>query len=223
VLDELMRRYPHLSVETSSGGGRRIDLGTLRRSHCTWISDQTFTPDICRYMQCRFNRLLPGHLAGSALPVRRRGPAPPVRDYDMLSRMGGALSFSGDIARWPAADVARVRKWVEAYKRIRHLLDGAFHQLLPVPVTDAAWDAVQFASEDGAESVLFAFRMAGDVRRTVLRPRGIDPQAHYTITNLARPSRPRTLSGADLARRGLPVKLAPQHAACVHLVRGPVV
>ena len=222
MLDELMRRYPQLLVETSSAGGRRIDLGTLRRSHGTWISDQTFTPDVCRYMQCRFNRLLPGHLAGSALPVRRRGPAPPVRDYDVLSRMCGALSFSGDIARWRASDAARVRKWVEACKRIRHLLDGAFHPLLPVPVTDAAWDAVQFAADDGSESVVFAFRMAGDVQRTTLRPRGIDPQADYTVTNLARPTRPRTLSGADLARRGLPLKLAAQHAACLHLVRAVV-
>jgi len=219
MLDELMGRYPQLLIETSSGGGRRIDLGTLRRSHCTWISDQTFTPDICRYMQCRFNRLLPGRLAGSALPVRRRGPAPPVRDYDVLSRMCGALSFSGDIARWRARDVARVRKWVDAYKRIRHLLDGAFRQLLPVPVTDAAWDAVQFEAEDGSESVVFAFRMSGGVQRATLHPRGLDPQGRYTVTNLARPGRPRTLSGADLARRGLPLKLAPQHAACIHLLR----
>ncbi len=138
VLDELMARHPDLLIETSSSGGRRIDLGTLGRSHCLWISDQTFTPGICRAMQCRFNRLLPGHLANSALPVRARGPAPAPDARDLLSRMCGAVSFSGDIARWPASAARGVRKWVDAYKRIRHLLDGRFHQLLPVPATDAA-------------------------------------------------------------------------------------
>jgi hypothetical protein len=188
-----------------------------------WISDQTFTPDICRYMQCRFNRLLPGHLANSALPVRRRGPMPDVGDVDLLSRMCGAPSFSGDIARWPAATVRKVRKWVDAYKRIRHLLDGSFAQLLPVPVTDRQWDAVQFAAADGSESVVFAFRMAGDVQTTALRLLGMDPEAAYTVTNLARPGRSRTIAGTDLPRRGLPVRLSPHAAACLHLLRTPVV
>jgi hypothetical protein len=69
LLDELRRAHPGLIIENSAAGGRRVDLGMLRRTHLNWLSDQTFTPDICRYMQCRWNSFLPGHLANSAVAV----------------------------------------------------------------------------------------------------------------------------------------------------------
>jgi alpha-galactosidase len=220
VLDELMRQHPGLLVEACSGGGRRIDLGTLRRAHTCWISDQSHNPHICRYMQCRLARLLPGRLANSAVCVKLGAGREGFGDLDVLSRMCGALSFNGDVASWPAATARRMRKWADAYKQIRHLLAEDFHQLLPVPATDRKWDAVQFAAADGSESVLFAFRMAGQQGRAVLRPRGIDPDSSYVVTNLARPNRPRTAAGTDLIRKGLPIRLKPDAGACVHLKRG---
>jgi len=219
VLEELMRLYPGLAIEACSGGGRRIDPGTLRRAHICWISDQSHNPNICRYMQCRFARLLPGQLANSAVCVKLNAGNEAYGDCDVLSRMCGALSFNGDVASWPAATARRMRKWAHAYKQVRHLLAEHFHELLPVPATDHQWDAVQFAAADGSESVVFAFRMAGEQGRAVLRPRGIDPNSSYLLTNLARPKRPRTVTGADIIRKGLALRLKPQAGACMHLKR----
>ena len=109
---------------------------------------------------------------------------------------------------------------MDAYRRIRHLLSRNFHQLLEVPATDRQWDAVQFAAEDGTENIVFAFRVGGDQQRTVLPLRGLDPQATYAITDLARPKRPRTASGDRLMRRGLPVRLKPHSGACFCLTKG---
>src|SRR5215510_6244742 len=39
LLDELRAAFPDLIIENCTGGGGRIDLGMLRRTHTTWLSD----------------------------------------------------------------------------------------------------------------------------------------------------------------------------------------
>ncbi len=213
LLEGLAGEYPGLVIEGCASGGRRIDLGTLRRTHVTWMSDHSFHRDICRYMQCRFARFLPGNHASLAVCVYPGG-AGSFEDVDVVSRMCGALCFHGHVASWPRPLARRIRRWVDAYKRIRHLLVEDAFELLPTPTSDRDWDAVQFAAADGAASAVFAFRMAGEQERAKLHLRRIDPEAVYTVTNLARPGRSRKLAGADLAR-GLPVTLKPNSAACI--------
>ncbi|MEE3370418.1 MAG: glycoside hydrolase family 36 protein [Planctomycetota bacterium] len=65
-LDVLMKEHPNWMVEQCASGGRRIDLGTIRRAHTLWFSDHTELPSCCRHMQARANRFLPGHLLNSS-------------------------------------------------------------------------------------------------------------------------------------------------------------
>ncbi|MDA8217733.1 MAG: alpha-galactosidase, partial [Dehalococcoidales bacterium] len=51
VLDEIMAAHPRCLIECCSSGGRRIDLGTMRRAHTAWFSDHTVDPLVCRFMQ----------------------------------------------------------------------------------------------------------------------------------------------------------------------------
>ena len=103
MLDTLVARYPDLVIETCAGGGRRVDLGMLRRAQAAWFSDHTVDRHICRAMQLGFARLLPSHLANSAVPVNRNEGDGNVSDRDVLSRMAGALSFDGDYCLLVAA------------------------------------------------------------------------------------------------------------------------
>lgn len=217
LLEALGEQHPGLLIEGCASGGRRIDLGTLRRTATTWISDQSFNPDICRYMQCRMGRFLPGNLGNIAVCVQRGGGKASFGDNDVFSRMCGGLNFHGDVADWPARLARRMRKRVDDYKRIRHLLAEEFYQLLPTPTSDRDWDAVQFAAPDGCESVIFAFRMGGEQDRAVLRPRRIEPGATYSISGLTARARPRRVKGEQLIRRGLAVRLKPHAAACIQL------
>ena len=218
LLETLRAKYPRLVVENCASGGRRIDLGTLRRSDIHWISDHSFNPHISRYMLCRFGRFIPSHLASSAVSVRAGTADAGFGDLDAISRMPGAWSVSGDVAGWSRRLTRRMRKWADRYKTIRHLMGQDFRQLLRVPATDREWDAVQFSAGDGSEHLVLAYRMAGERRRASLPLAVIDPAADYIVTNLARPNRPRTISGARLARRGLTVTLKP-HGAAAHLLR----
>ncbi len=67
VLDTLMDRHPDWLVESCASGGRRLDLGTIKRMHTCWISDETLTPEI-----------LPFHATGSKpLPSPATSAIPP--------------------------------------------------------------------------------------------------------------------------------------------------
>jgi alpha-galactosidase len=67
VLDELRARYPGVVLECCASGGRRIDLGQLKRSHTAWISDQVPSGEICRYMQAGANYFLPGSVNSAGI------------------------------------------------------------------------------------------------------------------------------------------------------------
>ena len=207
VLDTLMREHPRWMVEGCASGGRRIDIGTMKRAHTFWFSDQTLNPYLCRYMQARANRFLPGHLCNSSVAVGRdRGDAG-FNDTAVLSRMLGKLAFDGDIASWSPDMTKRMAALANEFKQIRHLLVQDFYQLLAMPASVDDWDAVEFVSYDGADAALFAFAGAGGGEQ-VLRPKGLVAEADYDVC--ARPDgEPRAVAGAELMGEGLCVELGP--------------
>jgi alpha-galactosidase len=73
VLDTLMNEHPNWMLEQCAGGGKRTDIGIIKRAHTIWFSDQTFDQSMCRYMQARANRFLPGHLLNSSVAVQLAG------------------------------------------------------------------------------------------------------------------------------------------------------
>ena len=206
VLDTLIQRYPQWSVETCSGGGRRTDLGTLRRAHSAWFSDHTVEPHVCRFMQTGASRFLPGNFLGSAVPSWGK-PDLPNPALEFLSRMVGAFSMSGDVASWSPTMVAEATRHVEAYKTIRHLLVRDFYALTPHPKSERDWDAVQFVAYDGEESAVFAFRMDGDESEKRLRLKGLTSGEQYEVVEPLNQATSAIYSSATLREAGLPIAL----------------
>ncbi|MFP4029017.1 MAG: alpha-galactosidase [Candidatus Brocadiia bacterium] len=210
VLDTLMSKYPTWMVEGCSSGGRRIDIGTMKRAHTYWFSDQSRIPSVCRYMQARANRFLPGHLLNSSVAVASGNGDSGFNDTSVLSRMLGKLAFDGDIASWSAKLTDRMAKWAGVFKDIRHLFVQDFYQLLPIPTTAEDWDAVQFVAYPGNESAVFAFsRCNGGCLRLPLR--GLDQNSAYRVSR-APDGAVETYSGADLLESGLEIELPEESA-----------
>ena len=216
VLDTLMQNHPSLLIESCSSGGRRIDIGTMRRAHTYWFSDQTEDPLVCRYMQARANRFLPGHLLNSAVTVNRDQGDDGFDDTAVLSRMLGALAFNGDIASWSPDLTSRMRGWVDKFKEIRHLLVQDFYQLLPIPTTIDDWDAVQFVSDSRDEAVLFVFAGQQGGKMNIL-PLGLRDERRYRITRQPAGT-PRTFSGSEVMAEGLQVRLGSHEGGLWHIV-----
>jgi len=181
VLDTLMRAHPRWLVECCASGGRRIDLGTLRRAHTIWFSDHTDDALVCRFMQNGANRFLPGHLPNSAVPVQRNAGDGTITDADVISRMCGALSLDGDIASWSAGLTRRVAELISLYKEFRHLLVEDFYPLSPQPTRPEDGEVVQFVRRDGADAVVLVFRGVNGHGTFTVAPRGLDPSAAYRV------------------------------------------
>jgi len=209
VLDELMTRYPNWMVEQCASGGRRIDLGTMKRAHAYWFSDQTVSAINCRYMQARANRFLPGHLLNSSVAVNLGQGDEGFNDTSILSRMLGKLAFDGDIASWSPELTVRMAEQVQSFKSLRHLFVQNFYQLLPQPSSAEDWDAALFADEAGDWAALFVFAgCKGGKCRISLK--GLQPDAAYRIT--APSAEARKFTGAEL-QDGLTVELAPHEGS----------
>jgi len=181
VLDVLREKYPDWLIEGCASGGRRFDLGILRRAHTYWFSDQTLYPDICRYMQGGAGRFFPGHLLNSAVTVPAIGAGDAgFTDTDVFSRMLGALSFNGDISSWSEEWTTNVRKLVEFYKQRRWLLQEKFYALTPPPTQPKQPDIVQFVSRDGSKSIIYGFVTNGKSEHRVY-PKGLIPNQIYEL------------------------------------------
>ena len=220
VLDETLRQCPELLMECCASGGRRMDLGILRRAHTSWISDECNAAENTRYMQAGSNLLLPGQIANSGIPFGREEGGLTFTDYEVLSRMLGSFEIAGDITLLPPERRQRMRNLVDSYKRFRHLLPLDFYPLLPQPHTAQEWEAVQFVQPDGSECVVLAFSGTEPAAHgtPVLRLHGLTPGAQYQLAPLHSSARQAPRSGAELLQSGLTEPL-PASGWCGWLIR----
>ena len=210
VLDTLIVEHPNWMVEGCAGGGRRVDLGIIKRAHTLWISDQSRDPFLCRYMQARANRFLPGHLLNSTMQVNMGIGDDGFDDMSVLSRMLGKLSFDGDIAGWSERLTARMAQWVEQFKAVRHLYVQDFYQLLPMPTTLDDWDAVEFVSYSGDNAAVFVFAGNQGGQKTIPL-QGLDADEDYLLSRLP-DGKGDPVRGCELLSKGLAVELGPGQA-----------
>ncbi len=216
-LDVLMKEHPSWMVEQCASGGRRVDLGTIRRGHTFWFSDHTDTASCCRHMQARANRFLPGHLLNSSVMVPHGHGDAGYDDTAFLSRMLGKLAFDGDIASWSPVVTGRARHWSEAFKTIRHLLVEDFYQLTPDPRGANDLDVLQFVDSTGAEAAVFAFAGSQPCAESVSM-RGLQADANYRMIRLNDDAAENTV-GEQLMGAGLAMEFGADDAMLWHFKR----
>ncbi|MCC7355797.1 MAG: alpha-galactosidase [Anaerolineae bacterium] len=220
VLDTLLRDHPRLLWETCAGGGRRLDLGILRYSHTSWCCDSTEDPHVARYLICGANRFLPAHVLNSAVTVLNIGAGDSgMSDMNLVSRYGGSLLFSGDIAGWSAAWARRARELVGVYRSLRHLTVQDYYPLTPQPNHPDDPEAVEFVSRAGDEALVLAYRRARRPLPPTLPLRGLVPQADYEVSAPVEGGPTVVMRGAALQTKGLPLSVAPNDAAVRYLKR----
>jgi alpha-galactosidase len=213
VWETLLDRHPRLALESCAAGGRRLDLGSMQRSHACWCNDNMGNPHIYHVIQAGGNVFVPGYYLGASLgwrPNMGQHPDASLSDLSFLSRMAGEFFFQGRLSDWPEEKRERARHWADVYKRQRHLLGQEYYRLLPQPESEADWNAFQFC-DGSAEGLVFAFRVAGETDTQRLRLRRLDGAKSYTFTDEGVGTTTEH-AGNDLIERGLAVFLAPNDA-----------
>jgi alpha-galactosidase len=199
--DELLRRNPHLLIDSCASGGKRNDLETLRRSVVFWRSDRDRSFDNGRSMQC--------HTYGLSLWVPYYGAGVPengnITPYWFRSCFFPSMVAGYDQAK--TFDYDLIRRMLGEWRQINHLLlTGDYYPLTPYDTTDNVWMAWQFNSPEKAEGVVQAFRRTKCPEAEVrLILRGLEPDASYELTDFDSPGK-RTVMGRELMGAGLEIR-----------------
>ena len=220
-LDALRRRHPELVVENCSSGGLRFDLGLVRHTNTTWLSDMVatlpslqlgygctveFAPEVCNHWMVGDDDI--GHVNLSK----------PAGWWDFMFRvpMNGQLGLSSRVFEWSPELLDHARRNVQLYKRIRTVIQTAdVYHLTPQPAHNkpAGWMAIEYATPDAQRAVLMAYRLQYGEETRTFPLRGLASEADYEVSEDG--ATVGVYKGAQLAARGLPVRLSEEWRAAV--------
>ncbi|HTX75606.1 MAG TPA: alpha-galactosidase [Terracidiphilus sp.] len=209
ILAELRRRHPNVEIESCSGGGGRVDLGILRYADEAWTSDNTDPFDRLTiqdgFTYAYTPQIMMAWVTDSPHWLNHRSTS---LAYRFLSSMQGSLGVGADISKWTPDEMALAKRLIAAYHEVQPtIVQGTLYRLIS-PRNGSEFSATQTVNEAKSQSVVFAFLHSTQEGRgfPLLKLKGLDPEAQYTISSIegkASPSMPKTASGAYWMNYGL--------------------
>ncbi len=202
--DELRRRHPGMLIDSCASGGRRNDLETLRRSVPLLRSDyQSFQGDPT------FASGNQGHTYALAswFPYYGQGVyySPEQYAYSVHSHMCPAFCMAVDV-RKEGIDWDLYRHLLAQWREVADFFLGDYYPLTPYSLADDAWIAWQFDRPDLGQGVIQAFRRGAPNDAIIVKPRGLEPDSRYTVTERDR-GKTNVSLGSDIMAQGLVVTL----------------
>ncbi|KAH7382287.1 Melibiase-domain-containing protein [Pyrenochaeta sp. MPI-SDFR-AT-0127] len=183
VIDNLTTRYPDVLWEGCASGGGRFDAGLLYYWPQHWTSDNTDAAERLT-IQLGTSLVYPPSAMGchiSAVPngITRRNTSIEYRGH--VAMMCGSFGLElnpSELAPEEASAVPTIM--AEAHRVNPIVITGDFYRLAHPDSSN--WPGVQFVSEDGSESVVFAFQQQYTTKPAPppLRLQGLDPKARYS-------------------------------------------
>jgi alpha-galactosidase len=182
---ELLKRRPGLVIDSCNGGGRRIDLETMKLSYVLWRSDfndigegtkeEAYWPMMGRADQVMVSGL-------SLYCPLHTGPVWGVHPYNFRSAMSQGIVFYNDFED-PNFPVEEARKGIAELKELRPLFVGDFYPLLPITMSQGDWYAYQMDRPDLRQGYAFVFRRPESQETAKeIHLQAIDPNAEYSVT-----------------------------------------
>jgi alpha-galactosidase len=202
VLEEITSAFPHILFESCSGGGGRFDPGMLHYMPQTWTSDNTDAVSRLR-IQYGTSMVYPISTMGahvSAIPNHQVHRMTSLRTRGDVA-MSGNFGYELDLTQMSDEEKTEVKRQVQQYKEIRHLVQfGDFYRLRsPFAGNDTAWMMV---AEDRSEAFAAFFRVLAESNAPLdwLRFKGLDPTAKYRLVDSGV-----VYGGDQLMYAGLPI------------------
>ena len=211
VWDETRRRHPNVVFENCSSGGRRIDLGTLRRAHCNFTSDQFRDKHVIRYQFSGANTVLPGDRIVNAICKGLDS----YSDYDWHANFAGMICMGEGVDYWPDELKRQARRHLEVYRSLRRFLGEDYYPLFPQPQTLREWDGWQFHDSAADEGFVLVFRVQSPGESASPRLHGLSRDRDYVLTN-PYTGETQAMSGGTLLDSGLPLTLPMEGTRLLH-------
>jgi len=215
LMDKTAKTFPNTELMLCSGGGGRVDYGSLRYFHEFWPSDNT-DPTVRVPMQWDYSYFFPPMATASHVTHWGKRPMHFACSVAMSARFGMDL----DLVKLSPEDKAICAGAISAYKRIREVTQLGDLFRLEDP-HNATRGALNFVSPDKARAAVFVFQLKDGEAKPVY-PQGLDSAKRYTVQELnpapgrnALPQAGKSLTGAELTRDGIVPSCAKGLEACV--------
>ena len=174
--DELLRRHPHMFIDSCASGGRRNDLETMRRAIPLWRTDYRCEPDGTQ--NCTYG-------ISFWIPLSGTGAAD-VDPYTFRSNMAPFTNCLWDM-RSKTLDYDLMRKLTGQWRQVSAYYTGDYYPLTTYSLDDDAWVAWQFDRPELGEGMVQAFRRSESMYAAIgFQLKGLDPNAKYIVTNMDR-------------------------------------
>lgn len=215
VMSNMASTFPNVMAMACSGGGGRVDYGSMKYFDSFWPSDNT-DPVSRIKIQWGFSHFFPAETI--AAHVTRMGKRPLKFAIDVA--MSGALGVDMDVRKLSPAELLQLSNSIALYKReIRGVVEQGNLYRLESPY-DNPRAALDYVSADKSHAVLFVYQLK-DGEATAVKPHGLDPQKSYFADEVNLPEGTKSwgfnkaISGADLMRDGFVPPVQKQYDSAV--------
>lgn len=200
TLERLRRDFPEVVLENCSSGGLRIDLGMLRRTDMTFLSDPDWPVHDLQIFWGASTMLAPDTLLHWSFCEWRNVNPPPQQnfnprdpkltqaqlDYYTRISMLGLYGFSQKLPDLPAWVSERLAFHTGLYKQVvrRFVREADLFRLTGQPRRDGSgdrWCAFQYSLPGQDEHLLFVFRMPGAEKERWVHLEGLQADRAYQV------------------------------------------
>jgi alpha-galactosidase len=182
LIDELLRAFPALEIETCASGGARADLGMPQRTSRVWVSDCN-DPIKRQRIQRALLSFLPPEVMGVHIGDARSHTTGRVSDMPLrtLNALFGHMGIEADLLQIPPDDARHLKEAIAVYKTERHWLHGA--QVSPIDHPDPALLATLALAADGQRAMIavVAVDRTRDAVPAPLRVHGLAADDDYRV------------------------------------------
>ena len=213
---DIILEYTGTFIDNCAGGGRRLDLETIKRSACLWRSDRCYTP---AHVQCHswgINFFLPYSGQGSIQED------PYAMTYFFRSNMTPAmcLPWRVNVTHLNPEKNALYKAMIAEHRAYADYMTEDYYPLSSYSTKETVWMAWQFNDADTSTGIIQVFRRTEsevDTDRFFLC--GLEPDTTYLVENIDGGSAQYT--GRELMCDGIQV-YAPDPGTALILKYSPV-
>lgn len=181
VLKRIRAKYPTTPIMLCSGGGGRVDYGTLEYFTEFWPSDNT-DPLERVFLQWEYSYFYPANTLSAHVTDWGKQPIKYRVDVAMMGRLG----FDIVVSQLSANDLAFCQKAIATYNSLKPLiLQGEQYRLQSPWGNDAA--SVSYVNQAATEAVVFTYQVSNRYESGTKAPiklKGLDANTRYKVEEI---------------------------------------
>jgi alpha-galactosidase len=217
IFDRLLVTFPELIIENCCGGGGRVDLGIMSRSHRTQMTDENHPPRSIQILN-GITMMLPPEMgttfpqAGYPMSEWKYG------DIDLTCRLAflSSFYFVGYCHLWhenmQPQTLATVKRYIELYKdfMVPLLSDSRVFHHTPVLHLDGEdktpYCVLEYGSADKSRTAIGVFKLTGEAVPYQIYPKSLDEGATYRV-QFDNNGTTADIKGYELTNQGIRISL----------------